>query len=186
MYKFAAASESEMIVFGSARPGHSKEQVDEWIKFMQNQSIQRICCLLSVAQLTRYTDLLHIYRQIFGAERVCSASIEDFEVVPSEILNHQILPFLVVAQQHNEKVLVHCSGGIGRTGQVLAAWLIAERGFSLASAIATVQRTGRNPYKAVIAAPFKGQNPWKVAGAINNMLLTECNHFRDVDQSESY
>jgi protein-tyrosine phosphatase len=102
--------------------------------------------------------------------------IEDFEIVNPKILNHQILPFLVVAQQHNEKVLVHCFGGIGRTGQVLAAWLVAGHGFSPVSAIATIKRTGRNPYKAVIAAPFKGRNPWKVAKAIN-MLLAECDRF---------
>jgi hypothetical protein len=35
MYKFAAASEHEIIVFGSARPGYSNIQVHEWIEFMQ-------------------------------------------------------------------------------------------------------------------------------------------------------
>jgi hypothetical protein len=56
---------------------------------------------------------------------------------------------------------------------VLAAWLITEHGFSIELAISTVKKTGRNPYEAVVAAPFKGRNPWKVAEAIN-MLLLEC------------
>jgi protein-tyrosine phosphatase len=75
------------------------------------------------------------------------------------------------------KVLVHCSGGIGRTGQVLAAWLITEREFSTTAAIATIKKTGRNPCEAVIAAPFKGQNPWKVATEIK-LLLDECDFFK--------
>jgi protein-tyrosine phosphatase len=49
--------------------------------------------------------------------------IEDFNIVNPEMLTHQILPFLAATEQHHEKVLIHCSGGIGRTGQVLAAWL---------------------------------------------------------------
>jgi protein-tyrosine phosphatase len=50
--------------------------------------------------------------------------IEDFNIVNPEMLTHQILPFLAATEQHHEKVLIHCSGGIGRTGQVLAAWLL--------------------------------------------------------------
>ncbi|MBW4617843.1 MAG: hypothetical protein KME17_00465 [Cyanosarcina radialis HA8281-LM2] len=62
MYKFAAASENETIVFGSARPGYTNQQVNEWIEFMQDRSIQRVCCLLPETQLTRYSDLLGVYR----------------------------------------------------------------------------------------------------------------------------
>jgi hypothetical protein len=94
MYKFAAASEKESIVFGSARPGYTHKQVKEWIEFMQNQGIQRICCLLPEAQLTRYWDLLGTYRKTFGLNQVCWAPIEDFHFASSEILLHQILPFL--------------------------------------------------------------------------------------------
>jgi protein-tyrosine phosphatase len=173
MYKFAAASESETIIFGSARPGYTEKQVNEWVEFMLSQGIQRICCLLPANQLTRYEDLLGVYRQIFGIEQVCWAPIEDFDVVTSEVLFQQILPFLAAANQSKQKAVVHCSGGIGRTGQVLAAWLIAEHGFSIELAISTVKKTGRNPYEAVVAASFKGRNPWKVAEAIN-MLLVKC------------
>jgi protein-tyrosine phosphatase len=74
--------------------------------------------------------------------------------------------------------VVHCSGGIGRTGHVLAAWLVAGRGFSRHSAITAVKRRGRNPYEAVIAAPFKGRNPWKVAAELNR-LLEDCERLRE-------
>ncbi|WP_250126711.1 dual specificity protein phosphatase family protein [Chroococcidiopsis sp. CCMEE 29] len=177
MYKFSAASESELIVFGSARPRYSNEKVNEWTEFMQSQEIKRVCCLLPESQLARYSNLLDVYRQIFGINQVCWAPIEDFYFADPGLLIHQILPFLATANQKNERVVVHCSGGIGRTGHVLAAWLVAGRGFSNKAAIAAVKQTGRNPYEAVIAAPFKGRNPWKVAAELD-LLLNECNRLR--------
>jgi protein-tyrosine phosphatase len=178
MYKFAAASENELIVFGSARPGYTNKQVNEWIEFMQNQGIQRVCCLLPETQLTHYSDLLGTYRKTFGVDQVCWAPIEDFSFATLETLTHQILPFLAIAQQQNQKAVVHCSGGIGRTGHILAAWIVVVHGLSRQQAIATVKKTGKNPHEAVIVAPFKGRNPWKVAAELNT-LLDECNRLRN-------
>jgi protein-tyrosine phosphatase len=170
MYKFAAASENESIVFGAARPGYRNEQVNEWIAFMQNQGIQKVCCLLSKSQLARYSNLLEVYQQTFGVSQVCWTPIEDFLFADINVLLHQILPFLAAADQNNQKVVVHCSGGSGRTGHVLAAWLVAGRGFSKQGAIAAIQKTGRNPYEAVIAAPFKGRTPWQAATELDRLL----------------
>ncbi|AFY96998.1 protein-tyrosine phosphatase family protein [Chamaesiphon minutus] len=177
MYKFSAASENELIVFGSARPGYSNEKVNEWIEFMHSQEIERVCCLLPESQLARYSNLLEVYRQTFGIDQVCWAPIEDFNFADPDLLIHQILPFLATANQKNEKVVVHCSGGVGRTGHVLAAWLVAGRGLSNTAAIAAVKQTGKNPYEAIVAAPFKGRNPWKVAAELD-LLLDECNRLR--------
>jgi protein-tyrosine phosphatase len=172
MYKFAAASADESIVFGSARPGSANEQVNQWIEFMLDRDIQRVCCLLTQRQIDHYGDLLGNYRQTFGKEHVCWAPIEDFSLATPKLLVDRILPFLAIADRQQEKVVVHCSGGIGRTGHILAAWLIAGRGFTRASAIATVRKTGRNPYEAIIAAPFKGRNPWQVAAELKTLLST--------------
>ncbi len=141
---------------------------------MHNQDIQRVCCLLPASQLARYSNLLNIYRRTFGLDRVYWTPIEDFHLASSSILIHQILPFLALADQHQEKVVVHCSGGVGRTGHILAAWLVAGRGLSSPAAIAAVQKTGKNPYEAVLAAPFRGRNPWRVAAELR-LLLQECN-----------
>lgn len=73
--------------------------------------------------------------------------------------------------------MVHCYGGIGRTGHVLAAWLVAQRGFSNKTAIETVRETGRNPYEAVLYATAKGQNPKKVMAELN-ALLDYCRDIR--------
>ncbi|WP_432813162.1 protein-tyrosine phosphatase family protein [Pantanalinema sp. GBBB05] len=115
MYKFAAASERERIVFGSVRSRYSSEKVNEWIEFMQSQEIKRVCCLLPESQLVRYANLLDVYRQTFGVDQVCWAPIEDIYYADPDLLIDQILPFLATANQNNERVVVHCSGGIGHT-----------------------------------------------------------------------
>lgn len=90
-----------------------------------------------------------------------------------QTLTQQILPFLAIANQRKEKVVVHCSGGVGRTGHVLAAWLVSGRGYSNQQAIAAVRKTGKNPYEAAIAGILKGRNPWKSVAELN-ALLDDC------------
>jgi protein-tyrosine phosphatase len=175
MYKFASAAAAEHIVSGAARPGYTEQQIKDWLEFMHQQDIQRVCCLLAAPQLDRYPNLLHIYRQHFGNERVCWSPIEDFSLVDHSLLHQQILPFLAIADQQQEKVVVHCSGGSGRTGHILAAWLIAKYGMSNQQAIATVQRTGRHPQEAVSVAIFHGRNPWQVRAELHT-LLNGCRH----------
>ncbi|BAZ83528.1 dual specificity protein phosphatase family protein [Sphaerospermopsis kisseleviana CS-549] len=173
MYKFAPAWEQETIVFGASQPGYTDNQVYDWIEFMKSQNIKRVCCLLSDKQLANYAHLLDTYRQEFGNQQVCWTPIEDFHLSDLQTLTQKILPFLITANQQNEKVVVHCAGGIGRTGHILAAWLVSVRGFSNQDAISAVKKTARNPHEAVIAAPILGKNPFKVAEELN-MLLNSC------------
>jgi protein-tyrosine phosphatase len=170
MYKFAAAWEKEPIVFGAARPGYSDKKVYEWIEFMKHQGMQRVCCLLADRQLARYADLLGKYQQEFGMDHVCWAPIEDFHLSDLETLTKKILPFLVESDKQGEQVVVHCSGGMGRTGHVLAAWLASVRGLSNKAAITAVIRTGRNPGEAAITAAIRGRNPLKVIEELDGLL----------------
>ena len=149
MYKFAPACDGEAIAFGSARPGYTDEKVAQWLNFMQMQNIQRVCCLLPESQLVPYhSNLIETYQQTFGSDRVCWSPIEDFQLSDLATLTEKILPFLRQADQQNEKALVHCGGGVGRTGHVLAAWLVHARGMTNETAIAAALK-GRNPLKVV-------------------------------------
>jgi protein-tyrosine phosphatase len=118
--------------------------VDAWLAFMSAHGIRRVVCLLSDDQLAAYTDLLSRYRAHFGAQRVRHAPIPEFSLADRATLVTVILPFLAAADQQGEPVVVHCSAGIGRTGHVLAAWLVAGRGYTNADAIAAVARGGRD------------------------------------------
>ena len=155
-YRFASASPSETIVFGAQRPGYSQEtvaqnEVAEWIAFMRGNGVRRVCCLLPLEQLAYYVnDLLSSYRESFGEENVCHVSVEDFHLIDRTDLEQKVLPFLRHADKKGTPVVVHCSGGSGRTGHVLAAWLVRERGVPIEKALALVS-SERNPREAVSA-----------------------------------
>jgi protein-tyrosine phosphatase len=146
---FTPAAAQEPFVFGARRPGFpfprvSSVFVSTWIAFMQTQGITRVLCLLPPRQLAGYLNLLGTYRQVFGEHNVLWAPIDDFHLVEEVPLIEQIIPFLAEGQQHQEKTVVHCSGGVGRTGHILAAWLVSGRGMSNEEAITAVKRQGRN------------------------------------------
>ena len=149
---FDPAGPDEKIVYGACRPGrHTSEPEDhirKWIKAMQENGIKRVCCLLGDEINEHYQGLLTEYAQSFGSNHVCHAPIPDFQVVPESTLTDDILPFLQEAEQMNEPVVVHCSAGMGRTGQILVLWLAAGRGYQLERAIQTVRRMGRSPLEA--------------------------------------
>jgi protein-tyrosine phosphatase len=174
LYKFAPATRQESIIFGAARPKYTQRSIAQWIKFMQQQEISRICCLLESKQLARYAiDLLETYRQEFAAKYVLWQPIKDFQIPPAEILIDRIIPFLISAAEKQQKTVVHCSGGVGRTGIVLASWLVSQRGYSNQAAISAVQQNKRNPHEVAIAALFRFQNPAQIKQQLDN-LLNDC------------
>lgn len=154
-HNFSSASRDGKDVFGAERPGYPatkvrSEAIGKWIAFMKGEGIKRVCCLLTDVQLAYYPDgLLDAYRDAFGKDNVCSAPIEDFHLCDAEMVHGTILPFLKDSQQRHGPVVVHCSGGIGRTGHVLAAWLVYYRNLSPDEALSAVIETGRDPFEAV-------------------------------------
>ena len=155
--KFASAAPSEPTVFGAQRPGYDyhsvgQDMIVEWTDFMQANGIRRVCCLLPKEQLSFYsTDLLASYRKSFGSQNVCHAEVEDLHLIDLADLEQTVLPFLRDSDRNTSPVVVHCSGGSGRTGHVLSAWLVRERLIPIPEAIALLRDTKRDPYEAVIS-----------------------------------
>lgn len=151
-FQFSPAAQGEPIVFGACRPAHSSRAPDttvrEWIDYMQEQGIERVCCLLTEQHLTQYDDLLAAYEHAFGGSNVCQAPIPDFEFVDSVVFREIILPFLRESDGQGARTVVHYSAGIGRTGHILALWLATERGYTLEQAVDAVSKTGRGPLEA--------------------------------------
>ena len=164
------ASRDESIVFGAERPGYpstsvNNDAVQNWIQFVKDQGIKRVCCLLSQSQLKYYReDLLATYIQAFGKENICWAPVADYHLSDIHMLKGKILRFLSVSDDRQERVVVHCSGGIGRTGHVLAAWLVHRRNFEIKDALAEVMRMGRNPFEAVESGTVTQQQLYELIG----------------------
>jgi len=146
---------AQWIVYGAQRPGYPSKRVDadavnQWIQFMKSAGILRVCCLLPDEQLEYYSlDLVAAYRQAFGDRNVCHAKVTDYHLCDAQVLNERILPFLRESERLRMPVVVHCSGGSGRTGHVLAAWLVRDRGLTVRRALSAVRDAGRNPEEAV-------------------------------------
>ncbi|WP_254271507.1 protein-tyrosine phosphatase family protein [Haloarcula marina] len=149
-HRFAPAAPDEEYVYGACTPGwHTaadhETAIDDWIAAMCEASIERVCCLLPGRQLDRSGANLDRYRTAFGESNVRHAPVPDHHLVPESRLHGEILPFLADARDAEEPVVVHCLAGIGRTGQVLAAWLIYNRDYGPDEAIETVRDVGRAP-----------------------------------------
>lgn len=155
-YRFGPAYPQEKIVFGASRPGYPARQVSQhevqvWLQFMQSKGISRLVCLLPESQLCYYAEeLLGSYISAFGAGNVLHSPIEDFHVATLGALQ-RIMAFLKDTETCDGKVVVHCSGGIGRTGHVLAAWLIHGRILPVQDAIGMTINgdPGRDPFESV-------------------------------------
>jgi len=148
-FRLGPAAQNEPVVFGAQGPAYSLLRIGEWIAYMKEQGIRRVCCLLHDTQLRSYKeDLLAAYSREFGPENVCWAPIADYHLCDVGLLKERILPFLKESESKSEPVVVHCQGGRGRAGHVLAAWLVFGRGIPIEDAVTAVKAMGRNPHEA--------------------------------------
>lgn len=156
-FGFGPSSREDEFVFGAQRPGFpdkfvQKQVVDNWMDYMKKQGISRIVCLLSEEELAYYPTLpgglLGLYAEVFGPDDVLWAPTLDRRLCSGEALEH-ICYFLRAGMLNGKKTVVHCSAGQGRTGQVLAAWLIYNYSISERKALSVVEALQRSPREAV-------------------------------------
>jgi protein-tyrosine phosphatase len=151
-FHFGPARTGEVTAYGARAPDASLTSIVEWANFMRAQAVTRVCCLLDAGQLAAFPVSLEAeYKRRFGATCVLMEPIADHHLCSQQALRGNILPFLRTADTGSERAVIHCWGGNGRTGHVLAAWLVAARGLSSMEAIEAVEATGRLPREAVLA-----------------------------------
>lgn len=157
-FNFGSACVGEECVFGAERPGYplrdvGDEEIYVWLRFMEEQGIDRVLCLLTEQEVKEYyrSDLLGIYGTCFGLGNVFHCPVQDYGLVSSAQFFEKVLPFINESCEDGQKVLVHCSGGSGRTGHVLVLWLIVQRNYQVREAVDAVKETAlyRNPLEAV-------------------------------------
>src|SRR6266480_6339978 len=151
-FHFGPARSGEPTAYGARTPDASLTGIFKWAGFMRSQGVTRVCCLLDAGQLAGFpVNLEAEYKRLFGATCVLMEPIADHYLCSRQALSENILPFLSTADTDSERAVIHCWGGNGRTGHVLAAWLVAARGLSPMEAIEVVEATGRLPCEAVLA-----------------------------------
>lgn len=156
-FNFGPSSRDDYYVYGAHRPGFpgkfvQKQILDEWLGFIKRQNISRVVCLLSEEELSYYPTLpgglLGVYNECFGENNVLWAPTANRRLCSSKAIR-EICYFLYFAAVDRLKAVVHCSAGQGRTGHVLAAWLVFYHGLSERKALKTLEELNRSPREAV-------------------------------------
>jgi protein-tyrosine phosphatase len=151
-FHFGPARRGERTAYGARTADASLTSIREWADFMRVQHVTRVCCLLDAGQLAGFpVNLEAEYKRLFGVTCVLMEPIPDHHLCSRQALRGNILPFLSAADTRGERAVIHCWGGNGRAGHVLAAWLVAARGLSPMEAIEAAEATGRLPREAVLA-----------------------------------
>ena len=110
---------------------------------MNRAGISSVVTLLSNAEFTAYgvTNLIGQYRAA-GFDVLHTPVID--QGVPTQAQSAEILAFMKAKVDAGQKVLVHCVGGLGRTGLVAALYLKKYAGLSGDAAIEAVRQV-RSP-----------------------------------------
>jgi protein-tyrosine phosphatase len=131
LHNFGPVSDRDTMLHTAERPGNpdkktdtvSNKKVEEWISFMKERGISKVVALLDENEITGvYSDLTGLY-QAGGLQ--CTV-----QPMSEEGASKKILSILRVAAAAQEKVVVHCTGGVGRAGRVAAAWLVDRYGLT--------------------------------------------------------
>jgi Predicted protein-tyrosine phosphatase len=109
------------------------------IKELKEKGITSIVCLVEEHELTfknikEYEESLNKY----GIE-LKHYPIKDFSAPTLEYLV-KIIKYLKDKIKENKRVLVHCYGGLGRTGTILAAFLVYYKRIKAEEAISYVRK----------------------------------------------
>jgi len=133
-HNFGPASSRDSVLFTAERPGNPKgdklapvddESVFEWIEFMRNENqISHVLALLDENEFSNYepSGLLRMYEQ--GGLKYTVQSMSDANACEN------VCHLLMRAEADNERVVAHCTGGIGRAGRVAGGWLSYRYGLS--------------------------------------------------------
>ena len=120
---------------GSGEPGSIPEaSVKEWVVFMKENKVKRVLTLLDPNEIELDEQPLEsIYRKHgFAFAHVPMGEPDAVD---------RVMAALDEASQANEKIIAHCTHGMGRSGRVSAAWLVHKYGLSVEEATEEVMAT---------------------------------------------
>ena len=132
-FNFGPASSRDAIVHTCERPGADdafntpggipQPAVQEWLDFMKAQGVKRVLTLLDDNELEYYSvPLFETYKE--------AGFISEHIPMGSPDAKSRVMDALFAAEAAGEKVVAHCTHGMGRSGRVSAAWLAVRYGLS--------------------------------------------------------
>jgi Cyclin-dependent kinase inhibitor 3 (CDKN3) len=132
LHNFGPASSRDAIVHTSERPGGDPEggasiptaKVMEWIEFMKSHAVKQVLVLLDDNELDVYEEpgLLALYEQ--------NGLKAHHNLMGPQGSSKNVEKILKEAEATNEKIVAHCTHGMGRSGRVAAGWLVQRYGLS--------------------------------------------------------
>lgn len=170
-HRFGPVNADAEFVYGACAPGwHSAADhstcVRQWIADMQSAGIERVCCVMAAEATEANSDHLGAYRETFGDDNVLHAPIPNNRLATRESLQSSILPFLEESKDREKPVVVHGLSGLARTGQVLAAWLVYDRGYHPETAVEAVREAGRDPSDAIRAGSATSEELYELLASV--------------------
>ncbi|OHD10454.1 MAG: hypothetical protein A2Y41_10995 [Spirochaetes bacterium GWB1_36_13] len=110
------------------------------LEVLKENQITHIVCLLTEDEMVRFgvPDLKKQYAEK-GFE-VYYFPILD-QGITEKVLTHSLFDWIENALENKKNILIHCVGGLGRSGMIAAAFLKNRFGFSPEEAISTVRKT---------------------------------------------
>lgn len=113
------------------------------IEVIKNQNYKAVVCLVPDQELKLYGvgDLIDSYNNA-GIQYLHQPVFD--QGVPSNDQAHLISDWIDARFHENQNVLVHCVGGLGRSGTIAACYLIDKAGYNAQAAIAKVRAVRSN------------------------------------------
>lgn len=157
------------MLFTAERPGSDREgqgaiipaeTVMKWASFMKDKNIKHILMLLDDNELQDYPEpgLVKLYENA------------GFEVHHEPLLvpgaPNRIFDIIQQAESNGERVVAHCTHGMGRSGRVSAAWLVNRYGLSPEKATNEVMEQAEKASLVRLGNPTKLQE-WLVTYSSN-------------------
>jgi len=127
-FNFGPSASRDNILFSAERPANgvvesgdaSVENIQEWISFMKDKGIGHVLVLLDENELAGYPSpgLFELYRE--------GGLVPHATPLGEEGAFQKIIGILNDIEGKGETAVTHCTGGTGRAGRVIAAWLASR------------------------------------------------------------